>query len=144
LLPFQSAEDFRKALASADVLGAVLEPTAAKYSVPSKVVAFMTAGRPILAAIPADNLAARTISAASAGLTVDPENSAELRRLARSLIEDGDRRRRLGAAGLAYARANFEINDIAVRFEEIFRRFACRSSNSVAPSVGGGTSSAAD
>jgi glycosyltransferase involved in cell wall biosynthesis len=124
LLPFQSAEDFRKALASADVLVAVLEPTAAKYSVPSKVLAYMTAGRPILAAIPADNLAARTISAASAGLTVDPENPSELRRLARSLIEHEDRRRQLGAAGLAYARANFRINEIAARFEQIFRRFA--------------------
>ena len=124
LLPFQSAGDFSKALASADVLVAVLEPAAAKYSVPSKVLAYMTAGRPILAAIPADNLAARTISAASAGLTVDPENPSELRRLARSLIDDGDRRRQLGGAGLAYARANFEIQDIAARFEQIFRRFA--------------------
>jgi glycosyltransferase involved in cell wall biosynthesis len=133
LLPFQSSEDFRKALASADVLVAILDPTAAKYSVPSKVLAYMTAGRPILAAIPADNLAARTISAASAGLTVDPQNPSELRRLARSLIEDAARRGRLGEAGLAYARANFEINDIAARFEQVFRRFAPQSSNSVAP-----------
>jgi putative colanic acid biosynthesis glycosyltransferase WcaI len=124
LLPFQSAEDFRKALASADVLLAVLEPTAAKYSVPSKVLAYMTAGRPILAAIPADNLAARTIRAASAGLTVDPEDPSELRRLARSLIEDGERCRRLGDAGLVYAHANFEISNIAGRFEEIFRHFS--------------------
>jgi putative colanic acid biosynthesis glycosyltransferase WcaI len=136
LLPFQSAEDFRKALASADVVVAILEPKAAKYSVPSKVLAYMTAGKPILAAIPADNLAARTINAAFAGLTVDPENPSELRRLARSLIEDGDRRRRLGAAGLAYARANFEINDIAARFEEIFRRFARQPSNLIVPSFG--------
>jgi colanic acid biosynthesis glycosyl transferase WcaI len=132
LLPFQSSEDFRKALASADVLVAILEPMAAKYSVPSKVLAYMTAGRPILAAISADNLAARTISAASAGLTVDPQNPSELRRVARSLIEDADRRRRLGAAGLAYARANFEINDIAARFEQVFRRFAHQRSNSAA------------
>jgi colanic acid biosynthesis glycosyl transferase WcaI len=122
-------------LASADVLVAVLEPEAAKYSVPSKVLAYMTAGRPILAAISADNLAARTISAASAGLTVDPQNPSELRRLARSLIEDGDRRRRLGAAGLAYARANFEINDIAARFEQVFRRFAKQAPGSVMRSV---------
>src|SRR5262249_9415130 len=133
LLPFQSAEDFQKALAVADVLVAVLDPSAAKYSVPSKVLAYMTAGKPILAAIPADNLAARTISTASAGLTVDPENPSKLRRLARSLIEDENRRRRLGAAGLAYARANFEINAIAARFEEVFRRFAHQRSNSVAP-----------
>jgi glycosyltransferase involved in cell wall biosynthesis len=108
---------------------AVLEPTAAKYSVPSKVLVYMTAGRPILAAIPGDNLAARTIGAASAGLTVDPENPSELRRTARLLIEDEEFRRRLGAAGLAYARANFEIHGIAARFEEIFRCFARPSSN---------------
>jgi colanic acid biosynthesis glycosyl transferase WcaI len=131
LLPFQSAKDFRKALASADVLLAVLERTAAKYSVPSKVLAYMAAGKPILAAIPADNLAARTISTASAGMTVDPEDLSELRRLARSLIEDEDRCRRFGAAGLAYARANFDINSIAARFENIFHDFA-RPSDSVA------------
>jgi glycosyltransferase involved in cell wall biosynthesis len=95
----------------------------------------MTAGRPILAAIPADNLAARTISAASAGLTVDPEAPSELRRLARSLIEDGERCRRMGAAGLAYARANFEINDVAARFEQVFRCFARQSSSSIVPPV---------
>ena len=39
---------------------------------------------------------------------------------------------------MAYARANFEINDIAARFEELFRRFARQSSNSVArPEVEG-------
>ena len=138
LLPFQSAQDYRKALASADVLVAIIEPTAAKYSVPSKVLAYMTAGRPILAAIPADNLAARTISAAAAGLTVDPENPSELRRLARSLIEDEDRRRGLGAAGLAYARANFEINAIAARFEELFSRFGRRASDPVVRSAASG------
>jgi glycosyltransferase involved in cell wall biosynthesis len=97
----------------------------------------MTAGRPILAAIPADNLAARTINAACAGLTVDPENSAELRRSARSLVEDGDRRKRLGTAGLAYARANFDIDGIAARFEELFCRYARQSTNpSEHPGVG--------
>jgi glycosyltransferase involved in cell wall biosynthesis len=89
----------------------------------------MTAGRPILAAISADNLAARTIKAARAGLAVDPENSAELRRAARSLVEDGECRKRLGGAGLAYARANFEIDAVAARFEELFRRFIDQPSN---------------
>jgi glycosyltransferase involved in cell wall biosynthesis len=127
LLPFQSAENYQKALAAADVLVAILDPTAAKYSVPSKILSYMTARRPILAAIPADNLAARTIKAACAGLIVDPENSAELRGLARSLVEDGDRRKLLGTAGLAYARANFDIDRIAARFEELFYRHARRS-----------------
>jgi glycosyltransferase involved in cell wall biosynthesis len=131
LLPFQSAENYRKALATADVLVAILEPIAAKYSVPSKVLSYMTAGKPILAAIPADNLAARTIKEACAGLIVDPENSAGLRRSARSLVEDADCRKRLGAAGLAYARANFNIDRIAARFEELFRRFVDPPSKAV-------------
>jgi colanic acid biosynthesis glycosyl transferase WcaI len=124
LLPFQTAVDFQKALATADVLVAILEPNAAKYSVPSKVLAYMTAGKPILAAIPAENLAARTISAAAAGLTIDPENPREFRRLARLLIMDEPRRKEIGMAALAYARANFDIDRIAVRFETVFRRFS--------------------
>ena len=126
LLPFQAAEDFPRALASADVLIAVLEPDAAKYSVPSKVLGYMTAGRPILAAIPAGNLAARTILAASAGLVADPEDPSEFRRVARSLMDDADRRNQFGAAAFAYARANFEIGGIAGRFEEIFHRIAAK------------------
>ncbi len=123
LLPFQPAADFDQALASSDVLIAALEPEAARYSVPSKVLAYMTAGKPILAAIPAENLASRTILAAAAGVIVNPADTSELRRSARSLIDDEDRRIRLGAAALAYARANFEIDGIAQRFEEIFHRF---------------------
>jgi glycosyltransferase involved in cell wall biosynthesis len=122
LLPFQAARDFPKALVSAEVLIAILEPDAAKYSVPSKVLTYMTAGKPILAAIPAANLAARTILAAAAGVVADPDNPTEFRRLARSLMDDGDRRDQLGTAALTYARANFEIGRIASRFEEIFQR----------------------
>ena len=122
LLPYQTAEDFPKALASADVLIAILEPDAARYSVPSKVLSYMTAGRPILAAIPPRNLAARTIIAASSGVVVDPNDPSGLRHLARSLMDDEDRRKGLGTAALAYARANFEISIIASQFEEIFQR----------------------
>jgi glycosyltransferase involved in cell wall biosynthesis len=138
LLPFQAAEDFQKALASADLLIAILDPEASKYSVPSKVLTYMTAGRPILAAIPAENLAARTILAAFAGVTVDPEAPFEMRRLARSLMDEEERRRRLGAAALAYARANFEIDRIAGRFEQVFRRFGGQNAGSVPCSAGVG------
>ncbi len=136
LLPFQATEDFHKALASADVLVAILEPDAAKYSVPSKVLTYMTAGKPILAAIHPGNLAARTILAASAGATVDPEDRSALRRVARSLIDDEDRRTRLGAAALAYARANFDVDGIAGRFEEIFHRSGAQGSEQGADSIG--------
>jgi colanic acid biosynthesis glycosyl transferase WcaI len=126
LLPFQPMADYYKALAAADVLVAILEPDAAKYSVPGKVLTYMTVGRPILAAMPAANLAARTVRSAAAGVTVDPEDRIELCRLARALIDDESRRRRLGEAALAHAQANFNIDTIAQRFEEVFHRFAAK------------------
>jgi colanic acid biosynthesis glycosyl transferase WcaI len=123
LLPFQTADDFRMALASADVLVAVLEPKAAKFSVPAKVLTYMAAGRAILAAIEKNNLAARTVLAASAGMVADPSDPEAVRRLARALIEDDDLRRRCADAALAYARSHFEIDAIASRFEHAVRRF---------------------
>jgi colanic acid biosynthesis glycosyl transferase WcaI len=121
VLPFQAEDDFQKAMAAADILIAILEREAAQFSVPGKVLTYMCAGRPILAAISAENLAARTVAAASAGVIADPEDPQAFRRLARRLIDDEERRVQLGAAALDYARANFEINTIARRFEDIFR-----------------------
>ena len=55
------------AMAAADVLVAVLEPDASAYSVPSKVLAYLCAGRPVLLAVPPGNLAARIVARESAG-----------------------------------------------------------------------------
>jgi colanic acid biosynthesis glycosyl transferase WcaI len=118
VLPFQREEEFREALAAADILVAALDPQAAKYSVPSKVLTYMTAKKPILAAIPADNLAARTLRASAGGVTVDPEDTAEFLRQARALITDEPRRALLGASAFAYARRTFGIDEIADRFEQ--------------------------
>jgi len=120
VLPFQSEHDFQKAMAAADILIAILVRDAAQFSVPGKVLTYMCAGRPILAAISAENLAARTLLAASAGMIADPEDAQAFCGLARRLIYDEERRLQLGAAALDYARANFNINTIGRRFEEIF------------------------
>jgi putative colanic acid biosynthesis glycosyltransferase WcaI len=121
VLPFQSEHDFQKAMAAADILIAILVRDAAQFSVPGKVLTYMCAGRPILAAISAENLAARTLLAASAGMIADPEDFQAFCGLARQLIYDEERRLQLGAAALDYARAKFNINTIGRRFEEIFR-----------------------
>lgn len=63
VLPFQSAEDLSQVLGSGDVLIAILEPEASKFSIPSKVLSYMSAGRPILGLMPDDNPAAEDIRA---------------------------------------------------------------------------------
>jgi glycosyltransferase involved in cell wall biosynthesis len=70
----------------------------------------------VVAAIPADNLAARTIKRARAGLIVPPgDESAFVEGLER-LLADPDMRERMGAAGRAYAEEHFDIRKIAGHF----------------------------
>ena len=106
-------------LQSADVLMALLEPDASVFSVPSKVLTYMCAGRPILAAIPPENLAARLIQLSGAGLSVSPSNSSAFVAGAQTLRSNDELRGRLGEGGRLYAERHFRIDGIADRFEAV-------------------------
>ena len=62
MLPFQPFGALPEALASGDVLLAMLTNDAASHSVPSKILSYLCAGRLIVASIPEDNAAARVRS----------------------------------------------------------------------------------
>ena len=116
VLPWQPYERLPEVLAAGDILTAIIEPDAGLFSVPSKILSCLCAGRPVVAAIPADNLAARTIKRARAGLIVPPgDESAFVEGLER-LLADPDMRDRMGAAGRAYAEEHFDIRKIASHF----------------------------
>lgn len=119
LLPLQPAERLGEVLATGDVLVAVLDEDANVFSVPSKVLTYLTAGRPILAAIPPVNLAARTIADAGAGRVVAPSDAMAFVAAARELLADNDLRLAAGAAGRAYAERAFAIGPITDRFESV-------------------------
>lgn len=124
LLPFQPIEVFPDVLGSADVLLAILEPEAGVFSVPSKVLSYHCAGRPILASVPSANLAARTIADAGSGLTVEPDDADGFVAAARRLLGDPDLRHDLGTRARAHAEAAFDVHRIGDRFDAIFRRIA--------------------
>ena len=126
LLPFQAFPDLPDVLAAADVLVAVLEADAGVFSVPSKVLTYHCAGRPILAAIPSANLAARIIAKESSGLWVEPGDVTGFLEAAAALRQDQSLCAQYGSAARAYAEHNFDISRIADRFEEVFRRIVCR------------------
>src|SRR3954447_11455580 len=103
LLPIQPAEVLPDVLATADVLVAMIEVDAGTFAVPSKVLSYMCAGRPILLAAPKENLAARTVEKARAGIVVDPADEAGFLNAARRLRDNPQLRASLGANGRAYA-----------------------------------------
>ncbi len=118
-LPFQAPDIYPLVLGSADVLLSVLTPEASAYSVPSKVLTYLCAGRPTVAGMPADNDAAVMLEAAGAGTVVGPGDVAAILRAIEALRADPVRRARDGARARAYAEASFAIGPVADGFEEL-------------------------
>ena len=119
LLPYQPFEILPEVIASGDALTAILESDAGAFSVPSKVLTYLCAGRPILGAIPAENLAARVIARARAGFTVPPADNAGWLAAAERLADAPAERKALGNNALDYAHKTFDIRAIGDRFEAI-------------------------
>lgn len=119
LLPFQPFEAFPDVLGTGDVMAAVLEPGASAVSVPSKVLAYLCAGRPTVLSVPADNLAARTVTGAGAGLATPPGDAEAFADAALSLLSDDARRSAMGRAGRAYAERAFSLDRVADKFEQV-------------------------
>jgi colanic acid biosynthesis glycosyl transferase WcaI len=126
VLPFQPFARLGEVLASADVLVAVLEPDAGIFSVPSKVLTYLCAGRPLLLAVPPANLAARIVLREAAGLAADPGDRAGFLAAAGVLAGDPATRAAMGAKALDYAAKTFDIAAIAARFDAILATAAQR------------------
>ncbi len=127
VLPFQPFESYSEVLASGDVLIAMIEPDAAAYSVPSKVLSYLCSGRPIVLAASEHNLAAQTIQRARAGIVVDSKNASHYVEAIRSLLRDPQARSETGARARAYAEEHFDIARITDRFEKILQLVCAKS-----------------
>ena len=118
LLPYQPFADLPEVLASADVLLAILEQEAGSFSIPSKVLSYLCAGRPILASLPPENSSAELIAdRARAGLVSTTDTDFLLG--ARQLRQSAELRRSCGVSGREYAEKAFDIDRIAQQFIEI-------------------------
>ncbi len=119
LLPYQDHDALSDVLATADVFLTLLEPDAGTYSVPSKVLNYHCAGRPVVASMPPENLAARTIVDADTGVVVAPGDRQGFVDAALGLLDDEPRRRAMGERARAHAEARYAIDPIRRRFEPI-------------------------
>lgn len=120
ILGYQPAEDMSEMLGAADAVIALLEPDAAQFSVPSKVLTYLAAGRPVIALMPAGNQAAGDVAAV--GGYVGPPSPAGAHGAADWLaaaLQDPEGLDRIGAAARSLAVARFDIDRTAARFEHI-------------------------
>ena len=119
LLPFQPYALLPDVLASGDILLTLLEADAGAFSVPSKVLSYLCAGRALLAAVPSDNLAAEVVRRSGGGILVGPGDETDLIAGATRLLASGSLREELGRQARRYAEDNFDVATIADRFEPI-------------------------
>ena len=122
LLPLQPAAELAETLAAADVLIALLEEDAGEFAVPSKLLNYLCAGRPILLSAPNHNLSVSILAESEGGISVSPFDRTGFVAHARRLYEDGSFSEKLGRSGRDYAERHFVIREIAVRFEAIFNQ----------------------
>lgn len=108
LVPFQPASRLPDVLGTADVLIALLEPGAALFSVPSKVVTYLAAGRPVIGLMDPENSAAVDIN--RCGGFVAPPARAGAESAADWLVDAiaGERLGPLGVRARMYAEQHFD------------------------------------
>jgi colanic acid biosynthesis glycosyl transferase WcaI len=120
LFDFQPFEVVPEMTAAGDILVAMIGEDAGVFSVPSKVLTYLCARRPMLVAAPSSNLASRTVVKAKAGLVVDPGDVSGFLKAGERLASDEAFAQLCGRNGRAYAEASFNIKPIADRFETVF------------------------
>jgi colanic acid biosynthesis glycosyl transferase WcaI len=123
LLPFQPYERLSEVLGSGDVLVVLLEQDAGAFSVPSKTLSYLCAGRPILGLMPAENLAA-TLVAGVDGCVLPPSEASlpEASAWVRDVLADEERAHELGKLARSLAEREFALAGCADRFERILTR----------------------
>jgi colanic acid biosynthesis glycosyl transferase WcaI len=124
ILPYQPFSEMPNVLGGADILLALLEPEAGVYSVPSKVLSHLCAGRPQVGLIPRENRAAKVINESRGGIAIDPGNAADFAGAVVRLVESPEERVTLGRNARAYAEREFDI----ARIGEIFERMITKHS----------------
>ena len=118
-MSFQPFDVLPDVLGSADVLLAILDADAGVFAVPSKVLSYFCAGRPVLLAVPGENLASKMVVDVGAGLVVEPgdvEGFCAAARVSSSRQSFADQ---FGQAGRRYAETHFDIRRIGDQFEAL-------------------------
>ena len=72
-----------------------------------------------MAALPSENLAARTIARSVGGIVTDPRERRRFVEAASSLLADSGWRRVLGQQGRRFAERRFAIDRVATEFEDV-------------------------
>lgn len=119
LVSFQPESELAAMFADADALLLNQLAEVKDAVVPSKLLTYMAAGRPIVAAVNRTSEAARLLNSATGGVLVTPEDPAALAAAARQLVSrDRQELDLMGSRNRAYAEAHFDARKVLQAHED--------------------------
>jgi colanic acid biosynthesis glycosyl transferase WcaI len=122
IIPFQPFEKFSQVLSTADVFLAMLEDDAGVYSVPSKVLSYLCAGKPTIVAAPGNNLASKIVRSGNSGKCIENNNVDQLLSVVLEIKHDSELYHTLSKNARNYAEQNFQIEKISKSFTDIIQK----------------------
>jgi colanic acid biosynthesis glycosyl transferase WcaI len=121
-LPFQPAGELSDMQSTADVGLVTLLPGVGETSVPSKVLGYLAAGRPVVASVPEGTDTAGLIRTAGCGVMTEAQNPASLVGAILELADDPARRQDMGRRGREHLLAHYSRPVVVRQYEELFER----------------------
>ena len=119
-LPLQPKESLSEMFSAADVLLLNQVPGLADVVLPSKLLTYMAAGRPIIASIDPDSESANYVRKAECGLVILPQKP-DLLAKAITRVVDSPSSIKLGEKARAFAEKNFARRYILTQYDAYFR-----------------------
>jgi colanic acid biosynthesis glycosyl transferase WcaI len=125
-LPLQPLDTLAEQLASADALVITQKRSVTDVVFPGKLLYYMAAGRPIVAAVAAESETGKFITEMKVGLVVPPEDSRALADALRYLKRNPDQAAALGRNGRHVVETQFDCAVTLPRFAAELRELAAR------------------
>ncbi|MCQ8897730.1 glycosyltransferase family 4 protein [Limnobacter humi] len=121
-LPFQPRAQLNAVQNCAALSLVSLLPGKGTYSVPSKVLGYMAAGKPVLASVDANSETARLVDDAECGWVVPAGDANALAQAVQQLLGDPSAAGRMGLQGRLYLETRYSRRAVCTEYETLFRQ----------------------
>jgi colanic acid biosynthesis glycosyl transferase WcaI len=119
MLPFQPSDRVPEVQASCDVALLTMQQNTSNTSVPSKLITYLAASRPVVCAARSDSAVARTVVDAKAGLVVPPGNARAIADAILTLRNDPSAAVQMGRNGRQHFDEHFTLSRAFETFSRI-------------------------
>ena len=121
-LPFQPRELLPAVQNCATISMVSLLPGKGIFSVPSKVLGYMAAGKPVLASVDLHSETGRLVQQAQSGFVVEPGNPQALLHAVEQWVNDTERLNNAGEQGRLFLEQNYSRSKVCSQYADFFEQ----------------------